>query len=351
MSNDGSYRIVQWGTGNVGRMAAQAVLDRPDMTLVGCYVTSPSKHGQDVGAILGSAPTGVLATTDIEEIEALDADCVLHMPLPSAQVGDDPDLDTKVICRLLASGKNVVTTVGYVHPKAYGADVVGRIEAAATAGRSSLHGTGLNPGFMGELVPLALSGLCRRIDQVLVRESSEFSRYPSPEIILGMMGFGKPPDEFEAHSARYRTWLSGLFSESVLLVADGLGVELDALDVQEETALTDEELTIAAGVVPAGTVAAQRWTWAGRRNGTDLVRLEAIYKAAPHVAPDWTSPAWVTRIEGQPRIVLEADRWITNGLLATAMHAVHAVTAVCAAAPGIRTFLDLPLIIGRHTAP
>src|SRR5262245_7501928 len=121
MTNDAPYRIVQWGTGNVGRMALEAVVDRPDMTLVGCYVTSPSKHGSDVGTILGTSSVGVRATSDIEEIEGLDADCVLHMPLPSAQVGDDPDLDTKVICRLLASGKNVVTTVGYVHPKAYGA--------------------------------------------------------------------------------------------------------------------------------------------------------------------------------------------------------------------------------------
>ncbi len=344
-----TYRIVQWGTGNVGRMALDAVLARPDMGLVGCYVTSSAKDGVDVGTILGRESVGVAATNDVAVIEALDADCVLHMPLPSAQAGVDPELDTEIICRLLASGKNVVTTVGYVHPKAYGADVLARLEAACAAGGTSLHGTGLNPGFMSELIPLVLSGLCQRIDQVMVRESSEFSRYPSPTIILDMMGFGKHPDEYEAHGVRYRKWLSGLFSESVLLVADGLGVELDSLEVEEETQLAAEEITIAAGTVAAGTVAAQRWTWAGMRNGKDLVRLETIFKAAPHVAPEWTSPAWVVRIEGQPRIALEADRWITNGLLGTAMHAVNAVPAVCDASPGVKTFLDLPLIVGRHT--
>jgi len=344
-----AYRVVQWGTGNVGRMALRAVLDRPDMELVGCYVTSAAKDGVDVGTILGRDPIGVTATNDAAAIEAMDADCVLHMPLPSAQVGEDPGHDTNVICGLLASGKNVVTTVGYVHPKAYGQDVLGRLEAACTAGNSSLHGTGLNPGFMGELVPLILSGLCARIDQVLVRESSVFDRYPSPEIILGMMGFGKHPDEYEAHGTRYRAWLSGLFSESVLLVADGLGVELDSIDVDEQTQLTDQSLTIAAGTLDPGTVAAQKWTWAGMRHGKDVIRMEAIYKAAPNVAPDWVSPGWVTHIEGQPRIVLEADHWITSGLLGTAMHAVHAVPAVCDASPGVKTFLDLPLIVGRHT--
>ena len=234
-----TYRIVQWGTGNVGRMALEAVLGRPDMELVGCYVTSPDKHGRDVGELLGRPAIGVTATNDASAIEAMDADCVLHMPLPSAQANEhNPGLDTDVLCSLLASGKNVVTSVGYVHPKSYGETVYGRLQAACTSGHSSLHGTGLNPGFQAELVPLLLSGLCQRIDRVLVRESSEFSRYPSAQVIMGMMGMGKTPEEYVAHSARYRAWLSGLFTESVMLVADGLGIELDGVHVEEETEVT-----------------------------------------------------------------------------------------------------------------
>ena len=129
------HRIVQWGTGNVGRMALDAVLDRPDMELVGCYVTSPNKHGRDVGELLGRPPIGVIATNDVSAIEAMDADCVLHMPLPSAQANDDnPGLDTDVLCALLASGKNVVTSVGYVYPKSYGEMVYGRLQAACASG-------------------------------------------------------------------------------------------------------------------------------------------------------------------------------------------------------------------------
>ena len=198
-------------------------------------------------------------------------------------------------------------------------------------------------------MPLAFSGLCRRIERVYVKETAEFSRYPSTEIILGIMGFGKHPDEFVRHSARYRTWLSGLFTESVLMVADGLDVELDSLDVEEETVVATESLTIAAGVLPEGTVAGQRWTWSGMAGGTDVIRLEAVYRAHPSIAPEWGGGAWALRIEGDPWVRLEVDRWIGNGLLATAMHAVHAIPYVVAAAPGIRTFLDLPLIVGRYT--
>ena len=343
-----TIRVVQWSTGNVGRHALRAILDHPELELAGVFVTSPAKAGLDVGELLGRDPVGVRTTADLDEVLALAADCVSHMPLPSKQVGDDPDKDTKDICRLLASGKNVVTTVGYVYPKAYGPDVVDALEAACATGRSSLHGTGLNPGFMAELMPLTLSALSQRIDQVYVRESSEFSRYPSPEIILGMMGFGQPAAAYEAHGARYRGWLSGLFAESVWMVADGLGVALDGIEATEEVELAGADIEIAAGVVAAGTVAAQRWTWRGMVGERPVIVLEAVYKAAPHVAPEWPGSGWLTRIEGKPSITLDVDHWIGSGLLATAMHAVHAIPAVVAAPPGIRTFLDLPLLVGRH---
>ena len=138
---------MQWGTGNVGRHALRAVLDHPELELVGCYVTSSAKAGHDVGELLAqSERVGVAATTDLDSVLAARADVVVHMPLPAAQVADDPDLDTKNICRLLASGKNVVTTVGYVYPKAYGAGVFARLDAACLEGSSSLHGTGPTPG-------------------------------------------------------------------------------------------------------------------------------------------------------------------------------------------------------------
>jgi 2,4-diaminopentanoate dehydrogenase len=342
-------RVAQWGTGNVGRHALGAVLDSDHLELVGCLVTSAAKVGLDVGELIQRAPIGLAAVATIDELLATRPDCVLHMPLPSAQVGDDPLYDVGVICTLLAAGVDVVTTVGFVYPKAYGAAISDRLDAACAAGGSTLHGTGVNPGFMSELAPLMLSGLSRTITQVEVVESSEFSRYPSPEVILGMMGMGQHPDGFAAHSARYQTWLSGLFSESVWMVAAGLGVDLDRIDVSNEIVTTVDEFTIAAGTIAAGTVAGQRWEWLGMVGERAAVRLEAVYKAHPSIAPQWDSPAWVCRIHGTPRIELVLDRWLSNGLLGTAMHAVHAIEHVCAAGPGVKTFLDLPLITGRGT--
>jgi 4-hydroxy-tetrahydrodipicolinate reductase len=299
---------------------------------------------------VGQPPTGVTCSTSVEEVLALDADCVSHMPLPSAQVGDDPDRDARDLCRILASGKNAVTTVGFMDPRAHGPELVARFEAACRVGGTSLHGTGANPGFLGELLPLTFSALSARIDEIVAVESSEFSGYPSKTIVLDMMGFGVEPREFERVSKRFGDWLTGLFAESVHLIADGLGASVERVERDLELREAPEDFAIAAGRVPRGTIAAQRWVWRGIVNGKPRIRLEAVYRAHPSLVPEWGPLGAELRIEGKPRMrVALGHDWLSSGLVATAQHAVHAIPHVCRAAPGIRTFLDLPLITGRGT--
>ena len=272
---------------------------------------------------------------------------MIHAPLPAAQVSDDPDLDTKQLIRMLAAGKNVITTVGYVNPKAYGQALADRLDQACKSGGTSLHGTGFNPGFMGDALVLVLSGLAPNVTSVSVRESADLFWYASPEILFDMMGMGKTREEYEVHSGRYRKWLSGLFLESVHLIADGLGRPISDVRVDEEVAVTDKPLDIAAGHLEAGTVAAQRWRWTGSTDWTDWIHLESVYRAQGDVAPDWASSGWLVELGGEPTMKLSIPDWVSDPLMATAMHAVNAVPAVCRAEPGIRTFLDLPLIVGR----
>ena len=103
-----AYRVIQWGTGNVGRHALRTIVERPDFDLVGVRVYNPDKVGQDAGALLGGAPLGVLATDDVDAVLALDADCVCYAPLGTTL--DDYTQPLEDLCRLLASGKNVVSS-------------------------------------------------------------------------------------------------------------------------------------------------------------------------------------------------------------------------------------------------
>ena len=209
-----TYRVIQWATGNVGKQAVEGILGHPELELVGCRVYSEEKAGRDVGEICGLAPTGVEATNDEAEALAVEADCVVYTPILG---------NTGEIIRILESGKNVVTPVGWFHPgRATGA---ADVEAACRRARVSLHGTGIHPGGITERFPLMASAMCRDIRHVRAEEFSDIRNYDAEFVVREVMLFGKPPEEAR-HSSMVRILGEG-FCQSIDLVAEGLGLTLD----------------------------------------------------------------------------------------------------------------------------
>ena len=345
-----TYKVIQWASGNVGKHALRAVAERDDMKLVGMYVVSKAKAGLDAGEIASIGKLGVKATNDIDKIISMNADVVLHTSLPSLVYGEDLIADVDNFCALLASGKNVITTVGYMYPKVYGPTFNQRLQQACRRGGSTFHSTGLNPGWLGDVLPLTMSALSKRIEQIYVREISNFQTYPSPEIMFDMMGFGKSPAQFKKDAERYSFWLSGLFRENVQMIADGLGIKLDVIKEKTTRELAKQDLETAAGIVKAGTVAGQHWEWAGMSLGKKVIVHETVWRMHDTVAPDWPTGDHSVTIEGEPRMHVNFDaQWISDGLLGTAMHAVNAVPYVCDAPAGVKTLLDLPWMVGKGT--
>jgi 2,4-diaminopentanoate dehydrogenase len=345
-------RVVQWATGAVGRHAVAAVAAHPDLELAGALVYAEDKAGRDVGELCGIGPVGVRATRDREEILALDADCVLYMP--QGEMNPEGALDD--ICALLAAGKNVISTAvtALIYPASAGPGVAERLEKACSEGRSSFHATGIEPGWAAEVLPLAMSGLFRRVDTLLVQELLDYSSYDSALMLFDIMGFGRPPGA--GAPADDPALLGSAFHAPLMLVADALGAAIDHFDYGRQVALAAEGFDISAGHISAGTVAAQRFSATAVIGGRGALTVEHITRLSEDAAPDWPrGRGWKVAVEGRPSMVLEAKIAVhgedenDQGCLGTAMHAVHAVVPVCAAPPGIRTFLDLPTIIGRHT--
>ena len=345
------YRVIQWATGATGSYALRSIIQNSNLKLVGLYVHSAAKNGKDAGELCGLKPIGVKATNDIDAIIGIDADVVLHMPLPSARANEeDPTYDEKIICRLLESGKNIITTTGFLYPKAHGPDIFNRLESACRAGNASLHGTGTNPGFLSDLLPLVCSSISARVDRIYALESSVFDFYPSPSVIFDMMQFGAKIDDFKGLDGKYGTWLSNLFIESIHMLADGFRVPLAEIKSNVEVELADKSVDIAAGTVKPGTIIAQRWKWEGIVKGNPFIVLEVIYRAVSDCAAQWVKPNFKVHVAGKPNILIDlGEEWLSNALLATAAHAVNAIPYVCDAEPGVRTFLDLPLMIGQNT--
>jgi 2,4-diaminopentanoate dehydrogenase len=346
------YKVAQWATGPVGRHAARAIHVHPDLELVGALVYDEEKAGRDVGVLCGIGDIGVTTTTDPTDILALDADCVLYMAqgeLRPMEALDD-------ICRLLESGKNVISTAvtALIYPAAGGPEIVERLETACAIGGTSFHGTGIEPGWASEVLPLTMSALFQRIDSLLVQEILDYSSYDNATILFENMGFGRSPDA-PMGGGSDSPLAGAAFLAPLLLVADGLGAAVEDIVFEREVVVADEPFDVAAGRIEAGTVSAMRYSFTAVVSGRRALSVEHITRLRDDQAPNWpTGRGWKVTVEGLPSMVLEAtiatkgEDENDQGCLGTAMHAVHAIRPVCQAAPGIRTFLELPMIVGRH---
>lgn len=346
-----AWRVIQWATGGVGRAAIEAVLDHPDLELAGCWVHSPAKDGVDVGVLLGRDPIGVVATNDVDALLALGADCVVYSPVLA---------DAAVVARILRSGTSVVTPVGWVYPDRTSPEVA-ELERACQKGRSVLHGTGIHPGGITERFPLTVSALSNRITHVRAEEFSDIRTYDAPDVVRSIMLFGATPEE--AAASIMTTVLGVGFGQAVRMVAAELGFAIDpALRTTHEVAVATAPIESPIGPIEAGTVAAQRFRWEATVDGTPVVTAAVNwFMGEEHLDPPWTFGPEGERFEvsvtGDPPVhvvfhglhpeSVAAGLRRNPGIVATANHCVNAVPYVCRAEPGIRTYLDLPLLAGR----
>ncbi|HEX3796764.1 MAG TPA: hypothetical protein VHV57_19885 [Acidimicrobiales bacterium] len=344
-----SYKVIQWATGGVGRAAMGAVLDHPELELAGAWVHSADKDGVDLGTLAGRSAIGIHATRDIDALLATDADCVLYSPFMA-----DPD----VVAALLRSGKNVVTPLGWFYPPA---QERGRFDAIAKEGGVTLHGTGIHPGGITERFPLMVSALSGSITHVRAEEFSDIRTYGAPDVVRDWMLFGKSPEE--ARGSIMTAALGTGFCQSVLMVADVLGFDIDPdLRATHEMAVATAPIDSPIGPIAPGTVAAQRFRWEATVDGEPVVTAavnwlmgEADLDPAWHFGP--AGERFEVEVTGDPSCLttftklhpesVAAGLERNPGIVATAQHCVNAIPYVCAAAPGLRTYLDLPLVAGR----
>jgi 4-hydroxy-tetrahydrodipicolinate reductase len=354
-------RIIQWGTGNVGKHALRAIVERPDFELVGLRVYNPDKVGHDAGELLGQSPIGVLATDDVEQILAIDADCVCYTSLGSTLPDAEGPLDD--ICRLLASGKNVVSSAveyhAYFRPgfelRGAGVDAYARMTEACEKGQSTFFHVGINPGFAMDLWPILLSRLSRRIDHLTVTEVVDMSGYPSIHMVRDAIGFGLSPDAESAVDAHNRDLYQSAFYLSMRMLADAIGLQIDEVTYRREVAVTDQPLEIAAGTIDAGTVAAMKMVFDGIVHRRPVISLELVWRVSSDVAPEWPSGGsrWIVHVDGDPTVDSEI-------LLATSTDAgratslsvatllVNSMPTVIAAAPGLLDNLTIPMHGGGY---
>jgi hypothetical protein len=351
MSSASKLRVIQWATGGVGKAAIECILNHPQLELAGCWVHSADKNGRDVGEILGRSPLGVAATSSADDLLALDADCVMYSPLISK--------DEEVVA-ILRSGKNVVTPVGWVYPD-LSKPRVKAVADAAVEGGVTLHGSGIHPGGITERFPLMVSSLSSSVTYVRAEEFSDIRTYNAPDVVRDIMGFGGSPEQ--AMQSPMAAMLASGFKMSVRMIVDRMGFRIDpSIRATQEIAVAASDIESDMLPIAKGNVAGRRFRWEALVDGEPVVTAAVNWlMGQADLDPPWSfgehgerfeveitgDPTFSLTFKGlQPTTIAEGLQR-NPGIVATANHCVNAIPVVCAAEPGIKTYLDLPLFAGR----
>jgi 2,4-diaminopentanoate dehydrogenase len=260
--------------------------------------------------------------------------------------------------RILRSGVNVISSgpVFLQYPfSVVAASLFEPVLSAALDAGVSLWVNGVDPGFANDALPLVLSGISERIDQLRVSEILNYNTYNQPMVLFDIMGFGRPLDEVPM--ILQPGVLTMAWGSVVRQLAAGLGVELDDVEEWYERRPATESFDVDAGTIEKGTAAGLHFEVRGIRDGRAVIVLEHVTRLHDEIAPEWPQPAgqgcYRVEITGEPNYTLDLQLLgsdgdhNTAGLKATAMRLVNAVPAVVEAPPGLLTALDLPPVSGR----
>jgi 4-hydroxy-tetrahydrodipicolinate reductase len=322
-------RVAIVGLGAIGREVLKAVQARPGLALVAVADPAPDLIGKDAGEIAGVGACGVLVVASADEAFAAPEGVDVALVLTASGVADVvPIVDAAAL-----RGIDVISTCEDLsYADLATPELARRLDARARAGGITVLGTGINPGFVMDRLPLTLAAACVRVDAVRVERVVDAAKRRGP--LRAKVGADLTVEEFQAGVAARRLGHRGL-PESCALVGLGLGVTFDELRNTIAPVVTSAAEP-RAGIAP-GRVAGLRQSAVGLRGGREVVRLDLEMSVA---APD---PHDRVVIDGDPPLDVLV-RGGTHGDRGTVGTTVSAIPAVVLASPGLKTILDLPLV-------
>ncbi len=321
-------RVIQYGLGPIGSAVARHVTERAGLDLVGGVDIDPAKSGRDVGEVIGlGRQLGFPVSTRLSDLLArTSADAVIHT------TSSYFDLFKGQILEIVAAGLDVVTTAEELsfpwlaHP-----EEAAEIDAAAKRAGKTVLGTGINPGFLMDALPLFLTGICQRVDRIAVTRIIDASTRRGP--FQAKIGSGLTVEAFQTRMAAGRMGHVGL-PESVGMVFDTLGKKLDRYESAVEPVVANrmvetKHFTVQPGQVMGLKQVARAYTGEGEF-------MTLTFMAALETGEEGDT----VQIFGKPD--LEVKLKGTNGDITTTAIVVNAVRRVREAPPGLTTMRDLP---------
>lgn len=322
--------VASYGLGPIGQGIAQLAARRTGVRFVGAVDIDPAKLGTDFGTLLGLAPSGVSVSADIETAFAAQKPDVVFHATGSSLARVEPQLQ-----QLLAQGVHVISTCEELaYPWSASPALSEALDATARRHGVCLLGTGVNPGYAMDALPLALTAPCREVQSVSVLRVVDAGKRRAQ--LQQKVGAGITVAQFDERVKAGTLRHVGL-PESLQMIAGGLGWRLERATDDIQPVLADMQMQTDHVLVEAGQVAGVRQVACGYIGGREVIRLELrMYVGA-------ADPQDTVIIAGDPPVHMTIAGGL-HGDLATAAMIVNAVPSVMRARPGLATMADLPLV-------
>jgi 4-hydroxy-tetrahydrodipicolinate reductase len=328
-------RVLILGTGQMGAGIARLVLEKPGLELAGAYARRAERAGMDIGQAIGVGK---------------DLGIAIEADLTTAVQRTRPHIAIQATCSKLEDAwpeismvlRHGVPIVSIAEEMAYPAcsspAIAQEMHNLAQAQGVVALGTGINPGFVLDLLVIAMTGVCARIDFITATRVNDLSPYgPS---VLQAQGVGLEPEAF-APGVKSGTVAGHFgFPQSIRMIGTALGLNIGRIEEERRPIVSQVHRETAFVSVAPGQVAGCAHTATAYDGDKPIITLVHPQQIRPELEGVETGDT--IEISGTPSLRLEARPEIPGGQGTIAI-AVNMIPRVLNAAPGLHTMADLPV--------
>ncbi|MBN1445448.1 MAG: Gfo/Idh/MocA family oxidoreductase [Candidatus Omnitrophica bacterium] len=321
-------RVAIYGVGPIGAKIAGFLYERKNFEVAGAIDIAENKKGKDLAEFAGlEKKTGVLIESDAGKVlsgKNIDA-VVLATASSIAKIKGQ-------VAGILSYGINIVSTCEELsYPWVTAPGTAKEIDALAKKNNAVVLSTGVNPGFLMDFLPIAMSGVCRNVERITVERVQNAAERRIP--FQQKVGIGITPEEFTNRVKEGTLKHVGL-TESMHMIAGRMGWTLDRTEDVIEPVIAQELLTVNGKVIDKGMVLGVKQTGRGFSEKKELITL--TFTAAAGISPAYDR----TVIKGTPEMDVTIKNGV-NGDIATCAIIANAIPVVLRAKPGLRTMSDI----------
>ena len=327
-------RVLVLGTGQIGAGIARLLLDKPGLQLVGAYARRRERDGKDLGQVIGIGhDLGIPVSNDLTVVIAQTRPEIAIQATCSTLADARRELDM-----LVRHGVHVISIAEQLaYPACSSPAFAEALQHLAVAQGVAVVGTGINPGFVLDLLVITLTGVCADIQAITATRINDLSPYgPS---VLASQGVGLSPAAFRRGVKAGTVAGHYGFAESIHLIADAVGWEIARIEETREPIVARVRRTTPFACVEPGQVAGCRHTAVAYREGVPVITL--VHPQQVHPEAEGVETGDIIEISGTPSIRLAGSPEIPGGQGTVAL-AVNMIPRVLNATPGLHTMTDLP---------